>query len=92
MDENELIARLARLYREREISEDEIEHRAKQGDLVYAVWPDSTKPHRFDYGVLKGEELHLRGPVHHTEMMVVPCKSPDDAIRTKNMFFGPEQS
>jgi hypothetical protein len=91
VSEDELIRILAGLYTEREISEDEIERRAKQGDLVYAVWPDSTKPHRFDYGVLKGDELHRRGPVHYAEIMVVPCKSRDDAIMTKNMFFG-EQS
>jgi hypothetical protein len=89
VNEETLIAELTRLYHEREISEDEIERRAKQGDLVYAIWPDRTKPHRFDYGVLKGDELHMRGPVHQANIMVIPCKSHDDAIMTKNMFFGP---
>jgi hypothetical protein len=93
VSEDELIRILAGLYTEPEISEDEIERRAKQGDLVYAVWPDSTKPHRFDCGVLKGDELHMRGPVPQGNIMVIPCKSHDDAIMTKNMFFGPpEQS
>jgi hypothetical protein len=92
VSEDELIERLAGLYTEREISEDEIERRAKQGDLVYAVWPDSTKPHHFAYVVLKGVELHMRGPVYQAGIMIIPCESHDDAIRTKNMFFGPEQS
>jgi hypothetical protein len=57
VDEDELIARLASLP-EREVPEDELESLATQsGVAVCGTWPDSTKPHRFDYEALKGDEL-----------------------------------
>jgi hypothetical protein len=94
VDEDELIARLASLP-EREVPEDELESLATQsGVAVCGTWPDSTKPHRFDYEVLKGDELIQKSePVGGFRIFKVPCKSHDDAIMTKNMFFGPpEQS
>lgn len=92
MDENTLIAALARLSPEDEIADDEIERRLMQNAVVCAKWPDSTKPHGFDYEVLKGDELlQQRGPGQVT-ISQVPCKSRDEAIRTRNMFCGPAQS
>jgi hypothetical protein len=70
-----------------------LERLAVQSGVVCGTWPDSTKPHCFDYEVLKGYELLQKSePVGGFRIAKVPCKSRDDAIRTKTMFFGPEQS
>jgi hypothetical protein len=86
VDEDRLIAALASLYHEREIAEDEIERRTKQSGLVCGVWPDSTKPHRFDE-VLKGGKLLQQSKPRQITITVVPCKSRDEAIRIRNMFL-----
>jgi hypothetical protein len=88
VDEDELIARLASLP-EREVPEDELERLAMQsGVAVCGTWRDSTKPHSFDYEVLKGYELLQKSEPGGFTIAKVPCKSRDDAIMTKNMFFG----
>jgi hypothetical protein len=92
VNEETLVAALASLS-EREVPEDELELLAMQGGLIVCgTWPDSTKPHGFDYEVLKGYELLQRSEPGHYPIAKAPCKSRDDAIPTKNMFFGPEQS
>jgi hypothetical protein len=89
VDEDTLIATLARLYHEREIAWDEIERRTEQSGLVCGLWPDSTKPHSFDYEVLKGGELLQQSDPGQIRITVVPCKSRDEAIRIRNMRCGP---
>jgi hypothetical protein len=89
VNEDTLIATLARLYHEREIADDEIERRTKQSGLVCGVWPDSTKPHSIDYEVLKGGELLQQSEPGLISITAVPCKSRDEAIRIRNMFCGP---
>jgi hypothetical protein len=89
MDEDTLIAKLGTLYYEREISEDEIERRAALGGVVCCVWPDKTKPHGFDFVVLKGDELLGRRGPGGFAIIAIPCKSLDDAIRIKNMYCDP---
>ena len=53
-----------------------------QGDLVYAVWLDASKPHGIDYEVLKGGERQLG----ITIMTVVPCNDGEQAKRFRKMF------
>jgi hypothetical protein len=89
VDEKTLIEILAGLS-DREVPEDELQRLAMQdGLIVCGTWPNSAKPHGFDYEVLKGYELLQKSEPGHYPIAKVPCKSPDDAIGTKNMFFGP---
>jgi hypothetical protein len=89
VNEETLIATLAGLP-ECEVPEDELERLAMQGGLVVCgTWRDSTKPHGFDYEVLKGDELLQKSEPGQRTIAKVPCKSRDEAIMTKNMFFGP---
>jgi hypothetical protein len=57
MDEATLIGILAGTRHEPDISDEEIERRFRDTDVVVGKWLDSTKPHGFDYEVLKGGEL-----------------------------------
>ena len=93
MDEQTLITELARLS-DRKVPEDELERLAMQGGLVVCgTWPDSTKPHLFDYEVLKGDEVVQKSEVGHYPVARVHCKTRGEVTITKNMFFGtPEQS
>jgi hypothetical protein len=93
VDEDELIRILAGLS-EREVPEDELESLATQsGVAVCGTWPDSTKPHLFDYEVLKGDEVVQKSEVGHYPVARVHCKTRGEVTITKNMFFGtPEQS
>ena len=61
---------------------------AQSNAVVFAVWPDKTKPYDIDYEPLKGIELLDRGRtgVGYT-IAVVPCNSAEDVIRVRRMFF-----
>jgi hypothetical protein len=92
MDEKTLIEALASIPGW-ELTEDEIEGlAAKRGIIVCSTWPDSTKPHGFHYEVLRGYELLRNSDPGNRSVNRVHCKSYDDAIRTKNMVFGPEET
>ena len=61
----------------------------EQGNIVYGVWLDPTKPRGIDYVVLKtSERLESRRPglIWAT---VVPCESREHAIRIRTMFLQP---
>ena len=60
--------------------------------VVCAKWPDSTKPHGFDYEVLKGDELLQQRAPGQVTIAKVPCKSRDGAIRIRTMFCRPAQN
>jgi hypothetical protein len=63
-----------------------IEDQFEQGNIVYGVWLDATKPHGIDYEVLKSSErLESHRPVIWET--VVPCESRDQAIHFRTMFF-----
>jgi hypothetical protein len=64
-----------------------IERLIEQGDVVYGVWLDKTKPAGIDFEVLKGIERRRTGVVRRT---VVPCGSREQAIWIRTMFCGPE--
>jgi hypothetical protein len=65
-----------------------IERLIEQGDVVYGVWLDKTKPCGIDFEVLKGIGERCRaGFVRKT---VVPCGSREQAIRIRTMFCNPE--
>ena len=89
----EQLVRLYRAARERMDGLDDaaveqfIEDQFEQGNIVYGVWLDATKPHGIDYEVLKSSERleSLRpGLIWET---VVPCETRDQAIHFRSMFF-----
>ena len=64
-----------------------IERLIEQGDVVYGVWLDKTKPCGIDFEVLKGIGERCRaGFVRKT---VVPCGSREQAIIIRTMFCSP---
>jgi hypothetical protein len=64
-----------------------IERLIEQGDVVYGVWLDKTKPRGIDFEVLKGiGERRRAGFVRKT---VVPCGSREQAIIIRTMFLQP---
>jgi len=61
----------------------------EQGNIVYGVWLDATKPRGIDYVVLKSAE---RLESHRPDLIwatVVPCESRERAIRIRTMFLQP---
>jgi hypothetical protein len=100
-EEDDVAAELANLYgatrdAQRKWSDEQVRQRcenlnARSDVVVYAAWPDNTKSHGIDYEPLKGIELLDRGRtgLQYTKV-VVPCDSPEQAIRIKIMFFSPE--
>jgi hypothetical protein len=84
----ETLATLYRNGRERMAGLDDakqrefIESQFAQGDLVYAVWLDASKPHGIDCEVLKGGE---RQPTI-TTMTVVPCNDRGHAGQYQRML------
>ena len=90
-EEDRLRETLATLYRngrERVAGLDDakqwefIESQFAQGDFVYAVWLDASKPHGIDYEVLKGGERQAA----ITTMTVVPCNNRGQAAQYQRMF------
>ena len=90
-EEDRLRETLATLYRngcERMAGLDDakqrefIESQLAEGDLVYAVWLDVSKPRDMDYEVLKGGERQSA----ITTMTVVPCNDREQAKRFQKMF------
>ena len=90
-EEDRLRETLATLYRngrERMAGLDDakqrefIESRFAQGDRVYAVWLDASKPRDMDYEVLKGGERESA----ITTVTVVPCDDREQAKRLQKMF------
>jgi hypothetical protein len=96
VDEDWLIAKLASLYHERpdEVTDEEIRRRIEENDVVCGVWRAPDKPGGIGYLPLMGdaflaEYMGSRQP-GTVKLAVVPCKSSDDALRTKRMFGTPE--
>jgi hypothetical protein len=93
-EDDRCVEELARLFRaSRELMDGTagpIERLIEQGDVVYGVWLDKTKPAGIDFEVLKGIgvlEKHRASGVRKT---VVPCGSREQAIRIRTMFCNPE--
>ena len=83
------VAELARLFTATREKMDgtagPIERLIEQGDVVYGVWLDKTKPAGIDFEVLKGIERRRTGV-----RTVVPCGSREQAIWIRAMFCSPE--
>ena len=89
----EQLVRLYRAARERMDGLDDaaveqfIEDQFEQGNIVYGVWLDATKPHGIDYEVLKSSDPLEHGRPGLIWETVVPCESRDQAIHFRTMFF-----
>jgi hypothetical protein len=66
-----------------------IERLIEQGDVVYGVWLDKTKPRGIDFEVLKGIEVLEKRRTGFIRKTVVPCGSREQAIRIRTMFCSP---
>jgi hypothetical protein len=63
-----------------------IERLIEQGDVVYGVWLDKTKPTGIDFEVLKGIEVLEKRRASGVHKTVVPCGSREQAIMIRTMF------
>ena len=66
-----------------------IERLIEEGDVVYGVWLDKTKPRGIDFEVLKGIEVLEKRRTGFVRKTVVPCGSREQAIRIRTMFCSP---
>ena len=66
-----------------------IERLIEQGDVVYGVWLDKTKPAGIDFEVLKGIEVLEKRRASGVRKTVVPCGSREQAIMIRTMFCSP---
>ena len=97
-EEDRRLEQLVRLHRAARERMDRLDDAARgqfiadqfeQGNIVYGVWVDATKPRGIDYVVLKSSErLESRRPGLIWET-VVPCESREHAIRIRTMFLQP---
>jgi len=67
-----------------------IEHLIQQGDVVYGVWLDKTKPAGIDFEELKGIGFLEKRRMGALRKTVVPFGSREQAIRIRTMFCSPQ--
>ena len=93
MAEEDSVEELARLFRAaRQLMDGTagpIERLIEQGDVVYGVWLDKTKPAGIDFEVLKGIGFLEKRQTSGVRKTVVPCGSREQAIRIRTMFCSP---
>jgi hypothetical protein len=87
-EDDRCVAELARLFTAtRELMDGTagpIERLIEEGDVVYGVWLDKTKPHGIDFEVLKGSEVVEKRRTGFVRKTVVPCGSREQAIQDQN--------
>ena len=66
-----------------------IERLIEQGDVVYGVWLDKTRPAGIDFEVLKGIGVFETRRASGVRKTVVPCGSREQAIMIRTMFCSP---
>ena len=92
-EDDRCVAELARLFTAtRELMDGTagpIERLIEQGDVVYGVWLDKTKPAGIDFEVLKGIGVLETRRASGVRKTVVPCGSREQAIMIRTMFCSP---
>ena len=82
-EDDQCVAELARFFTAtRELMDGTagpIERLIEQGDVVYRVWLDKTKPNGIDFEVLKGIEVLEKRRTGFVRKTVVPCVSREQA-------------